>query len=604
MNTPKRNQSIYLLTALLLFGFYYFLRDLNGLGLWVDEGWTVRVTGSDSLADVTQWVANDVHPPLYFYLMYGWRQIVGNTVFEFRYLTILTILLSTAVIYRLGKTLYNERIGQFAALFYILHDLVWVLGRETRQYSLLQLLAALTVWQYWRFWQKPTRQRGICFVISGSALLWTNYWGEFVLLAIGLHVILTRRHTMKPYLIALGGIGLFFLPWLPTLYHQLTYEIPHGIGHALPATQTGYLTLIYQLIGVPEILWLLLLGAGVLTIWQTKPSRNWLHSTSVLPALIISLTVGCTILINYEYPILSFRALSIVIPFSLILIAQAVTYLGHNQQFVLLTILIAQNLLTRSAQPPLHLPGSDVSHYVVRHAIHQDPILIESWYDAYTNSYYVEQGDPEQPYLLTEFIRAQDPNAFLDYLTRELSHIDGLWVTKHDDPVYDIRLSLADMGFINTANIIWGPSLDWKIELWRFDRPPQQTLAQYGAELQLGRIQSEERDDELTVNILWSPPVKPTQNYVISVFLLDEIGFLKTQDDSQPMEWTSPTLTWEAENWYFDSHILSLEGLAPENYQLGVKVYYFDENGSIQVVPLTDCIENCEYWVAEQIEIE
>lgn len=608
MRLSQRTRSIYLLTALLLFAFFYFLHDLDALGLWVDEGWTVSATNEVSLVDVTKWVAEDVHPPLYFYLVYGWRQFTGDTVFEFRYLTVLTIVLSTAVVYRLGKSLFSEHAGQISALLYILHDLVWVLGREARQYPLLQLLAALTVWQYWRFWHHPTRQRGLWFGLSGSALLWTNYWGGFMLLTLAIHALITRRNQLKPYILSFGGIGLSFSLWLPTLYTQLTEGIPDGLGHALPATPDGYESLLFQLVGIPEIFWLILALVGVFAIWQWQTPREWFSSVSILLGLIIGLTVGLTLFINYEYPILSFRTLSIVIPFILVLIAHTLSRFRPAEQFVLVSILVVHSLATQSAEPPLHLPWADVADYVVAHATHDDEIVIEVRYDVYALRYYLEQNDPNQPYLMTEVDRVNYRNNqqtdFKEILEDLLVDVDGIWVTKHNSPVYDIRPRLEEVGFINTANIIWGPSSDWFIELWRFDRPPSEILSTFGAEMQIGRIKSEVRQDELTVNILWSPPVNPSQNYVVSVFLLDEVGFLKTQHDSQPLEWTSSTTTWEANNWYFDSHILPITDLPAGAYQLGVKVYYFAETGAIQVMPLDDCADNCELWLAEQIIIE
>jgi len=58
----------------------YRLADAN---LWWDEAlaiWAVR----KGLAGVTLWTAGDVHPPLYFWSLWGWVQLFGESTFAMR----------------------------------------------------------------------------------------------------------------------------------------------------------------------------------------------------------------------------------------------------------------------------------------------------------------------------------------------------------------------------------------------------------------------------------------------------------------------------------------------------------------------------------------
>ena len=155
--TQLSKQSIYfplLASIILVLGAFLFIRNLDSLSLWVDEGWSVYVADSPQLTDAVELVAEDVHPPLYFVGLYLWRQFTGESVFAYRYLTVLMVLLTGAVIYRVGQALFNRTAGVIALSLYLLHDLILVLGQEIRQYSLAQLLVVVTVWTYWRFIEK------------------------------------------------------------------------------------------------------------------------------------------------------------------------------------------------------------------------------------------------------------------------------------------------------------------------------------------------------------------------------------------------------------------------------------------------------------------
>src|SRR3989304_4703646 len=80
----------------------------------------------------------------------GWEALVGGTPFGARSFSLMIGALAVAFTYRMGRDLHSPRAGLYAAVavggsaFYIdyLH--------EARAYTLLVLLAAFTVWAYWR----------------------------------------------------------------------------------------------------------------------------------------------------------------------------------------------------------------------------------------------------------------------------------------------------------------------------------------------------------------------------------------------------------------------------------------------------------------------
>lgn len=590
MKKPKPG---YLLLTLLFLIAARLIIHLDTTGLWVDEGWSVAAT-SESLWDVTRLSAEDVHPPLYFYILYGWRQAAGDSIFALRYLTAMTILLTAALVFRYSDDILSGS-GWIAVLIFGLHDLVLVLGQEIRQYPQMMLLAVLTLWAY--------RHHRYLFVLSGALLLWTHYWGGFILLAIGFYTLLFNRPQLKQTVIALGMVGVLFLPWALVVYQQINTEIPEGLGHALVNSEETYRILAYQLLGQPEILFLILMIFGLIGY---QPLR--LHKHSALLGLAILCTVGLTILINAFYQILSFRALSVVVPVAAVLMAQAVAQFRSPERFALVTFLVLQGVFITNAQPPIRLPWQSVADYVHQHSGDEEVVVIETWFDTHAIVYYLDQQS-EGPHVITAELDRYDhyrdePDEYRQYLLESVNGYDGLWIVRFGETDI-VQHVLRDNGWLVTGSTTQATELGAAVELLRLDRPPaNDSMATFGEQLQLYNVDVQVLDSGVSTTFLWSTEDELEQAYTISVFLLDAAGRLAVQQDAYPL---TPTQSWQAGQFYFDSRFLSSSGLSPGTYTVGVKVYYFTDPAfqNLQILAAEPCSEdNCEFLEIEPIEVK
>ena len=466
-----------LILGVLLLNAAIFIIGLNKLSLFVDEGWTTAVIFSDDLGTVTDWLEDDVHPPLYFYMMYFWEKVAGDTIFALRYVAILQTLLTIAIIYKLTTTLFNPVAGIVASLFFALHDLIAVLGQEIRHYPQSYLLVTLTLWLYWRFYQKTTFKRGLWFVLSGAAVLWTHYWGGFVLLAIGCHALFTRKKLI-PTTIASIIMGFLFLPWLPAIYTQVTEVRPDGLLHNLTNTWQDYKVLAYQIIGIPEIFWGVLIVAGIFGAFRFRLLRP--TTASALPTLAFIVPIASSIVLNRYYPTLWYRSLVIVIPAMAILIGYAVSQFRLREQLFVIGFIILHSVSTTSATPPFRYPWVSVADYLVEHTNEDDIVLIDAWFETYAFLYYFEHGNPESDYLKVGIERVAQPDE--EYLARfletNLEGYEGAWlILRHDDPFFRDLLMSQGWEFIET--IYWDPQPPWQIQLWHYERPLVDTTNAY-----------------------------------------------------------------------------------------------------------------------------
>ncbi|MBM4429994.1 MAG: hypothetical protein FJ026_06530, partial [Chloroflexi bacterium] len=116
--------------------------------LWNDEGTSVALASRD-LAAITQGAANDIHPPLYYYLLHFWIKAFGNSELAVRALSAFLGTLLVLLTFAFGHSVAGYRVGLIAALFAAWSPFQVYYAQETRMYALSALLAALSMYAFW-----------------------------------------------------------------------------------------------------------------------------------------------------------------------------------------------------------------------------------------------------------------------------------------------------------------------------------------------------------------------------------------------------------------------------------------------------------------------
>jgi hypothetical protein len=139
---------------LVLVAFALRVYRLGAKNIWWDEGlaiWAVR----KPLVDTTLWTAADVHPPLYFWLLWGWIRLVGQTEFAARALTVGFGVLTAALAYAVGCRVGGRHAGRVAGTVALLFvaaarfEVWW--SMELRMYALAGLGVVAAVYAVLRW---------------------------------------------------------------------------------------------------------------------------------------------------------------------------------------------------------------------------------------------------------------------------------------------------------------------------------------------------------------------------------------------------------------------------------------------------------------------
>ena len=137
--------------ALIWIGFALRIHRLGQADIWWDEGlavWAVKKT----FGQATAWTAGDVHPPLFFWLLWPWIRLVGDSEFAVRLLPALTGTLLLVVTLALAARIGGRRAGLFAlALAALARYTIWW-SMELRMYALAGLCLALAAYAAVRWW--------------------------------------------------------------------------------------------------------------------------------------------------------------------------------------------------------------------------------------------------------------------------------------------------------------------------------------------------------------------------------------------------------------------------------------------------------------------
>ena len=267
------------LLAILLLAFAWRVFRLDSQSLWYDEAVTAQVA-SQGIGELTRWTADDIQPPLYYYSVAGWTRLAGQGEWALRFPSgifgTLTVPLMWAVALRLFGRGRSGRVAALAAaLLTALSPLYVYYAQEARMYTQLTFLGLLAGYALLRAtmddtcthlrWSQVrcgrwtmdqgsgTMERSssmvnglssvrwwFLFVIASAALLYTHYFGVFLLLAygvcfmIGWFVSLTqgapRWRTLGVFALCCLSIALLYLPWLPAMLSRYAVDRSYWQG--------------------------------------------------------------------------------------------------------------------------------------------------------------------------------------------------------------------------------------------------------------------------------------------------------------------------------------------------------------------------------------
>lgn len=180
--------------------------------LWFDEIFSVHAAEHD-WGSLFSFVAKDlIHPPLFYLVLKVWISVGGDSVFWLRLLPVLISCAALVPLINVCRELKLESSATVIALVSIaVNGALIKYAQEVRMYSLLFLLSTLSFWLFSRFY---FRGKNIWLLtIVNILLVYTHYFGWFVVAAEVVTIFLFQRVKIRHVLIMAGIALLTFAPW-------------------------------------------------------------------------------------------------------------------------------------------------------------------------------------------------------------------------------------------------------------------------------------------------------------------------------------------------------------------------------------------------------
>jgi uncharacterized membrane protein len=237
------------LLAIVILGLVLRLYHLGTQSIWIDEAssiWLAKL----SLPQIVQNTAGlDIHPPLYFFLLHFWIKAFGSSEFAVRLLSAFFGVLAIPVIYLIGQQLFDKRTGLLGALILAVSSFNIQYSQETRMYSLMLLLALLSIYCFLRLSQQRTLAFSALYVVSTSLLLYTHVYGILVLVAQNIYIVtMLRELKNRGFRLRYWGmlqaiVIVLFAPWIGVLIYQISW-VEQGFWLAPPTLDTIFGTFV------------------------------------------------------------------------------------------------------------------------------------------------------------------------------------------------------------------------------------------------------------------------------------------------------------------------------------------------------------------------
>src|SRR3989338_1762189 len=232
----KKTINIILIMILVLGSFLRVYR-IDSESFWIDEAATAYTTQQKPFEIVVDIYKTLEHAPQYnnkelgnggggippFYLLVAnyWTKLFGLSEFKLRLLSALFGVLSIYMIFLVGKILFDYRIGLISAFVLSINYIHIHYSQEARSYSLLVFLTLMTAYFLLNALKTNKKYNWFVYIISSIMLIYTHYFGFFMLFFEYLFLIIYFK-KYKKYLnwiiLSVGCTFIFYIPWIDVLY--------------------------------------------------------------------------------------------------------------------------------------------------------------------------------------------------------------------------------------------------------------------------------------------------------------------------------------------------------------------------------------------------
>ena len=634
----KRVLPLLLLTLILLLAAGLRLYRLDGQSFWADEGNSV-VLARESVGEIIQAAAADIHPPAYYLMLKAWGQVFGLRERGARSLSALLGVLVVLGVYLTGALLKNKRTGLLAALLAAGNPFLIYYSQEARMYQLLALAGVFSAWAFLHWIRdaalmgnRPPFAASVFYLLFTTLGLYTHYAFPIHLVTLNLVFFIwllvsdgrvARKVWNWLYWSVLQGIlAILFLPWLPVALRQLSVwprpEVTLDGPQALIATYQLFLCgpipcplpgMIQLILGVFSAV---LVGWGLWRQWRHQ-GLTWPHLTLPLFWLVLPMLA---MMVSKAFTPTFFKFLLLALPAYLLLLALGLDAVGipslrrprivmRGEQrdwavirtytltpiFVLILLLPAVPSLNRYYHDPTVARDDyrGIAAYLKAVAGPEDVVILVAPGQIDAFSQYDHGPAPVYPLPEDRPMVKEKTQARLDAILSRARRVFAIyWAEEQADPDSFIESYLGQQGF--KAWDVWVG----RLRFVAYSAAPPPDLISFEQPVRFGEnillqgvgysIEPLQPGDIARVRLAWLATAPLETRYKVTLQLLDPANQVVAQVDSEPNGGARPTTTWRPGEIVEDGYGLAIPlATPPGRYPLILAMYDAKTGGRLPV---------------------
>ncbi len=216
-NLLKNKSFLWLLLIIFVSIFLRIIGINKQEGLWYDEAVIYTQAVQSSFFEIIKsCLQNDVHFPAYQIILHFWINLFGNDDVILRLFSVLCSILTVIAGFFAGKELKDSKTGLICASLFGVNSFLIYYAQEVKFYSLISLLAILSVYFILRIKNQNKIKDYIYFLITNFVLLHTFtlafifvFWQCLFFL---IYIIKFSTISVKKYLLTIFVLAISFLP--------------------------------------------------------------------------------------------------------------------------------------------------------------------------------------------------------------------------------------------------------------------------------------------------------------------------------------------------------------------------------------------------------
>jgi mannosyltransferase len=628
------------LTSLIAFGLGS--RTIRSPDLGLDGGLSLALA-LIPLNEALDFLAHDVHPPLYYVMLRGWIALVGTRPLAVKFLSLALVTLAVVTFVSWQRPLHGQARAIAGALLLAASPLTLADAATVRDLAAGVWLIILNCRAYDAAWCRRQGRRWIvAYLISGTLAVWTSFLAVGALCGQALHAVLLVRTAPRTAagstsrttdtspgsaFLAISAVGATILPWIAFAVQRswLTTLLsggPAGDGAVRPIS-IGDLSAALTLLvagssAVPPAALLAIAIVVSLLLW---PGLFWQHprrshpdteaadplharpniarsatfaAVGLTSTLVFALALGVGWLRQGVPP----RYLAVALPFWAAVMLSLTSRASLQRSAAAVGLLVLMNMVSLVAWlrlPPLPRTFWDprgMQSFLDAHVRPADRIVFLTLEQA---GYYAALSPRPGPWVAipvgTTYLEGDAAANAQRVLAPLLGSSDVLWLVAYHGILGTGQQAVETWLSTRTYPIPPIPLTDSDVHPYLTGRslgPDRPVGALFADDVQLVAASlptAVHPGDGIALHLVWHADHPLSRDLTVFVHLLDPHGRIAAQSDGRPAAGLLPTTHWRGE--IVDRHGLFIpDDAAPGAWWIEVGLY--DDTGRLAVIGRSD----------------